>query len=143
MNNTKLVAIRISQVTKVNRTCVTLARSRRIFDSNPAIIDTRLMPTINLIGIICSKTNGSTVRRGRWLSIKRLCDDQPASTMGVDQSIFCIASSLRPSNCSKNGIIKSLGFIDIIAAKHNMAEHVLPPSLVLDFKTRQMIGCPP
>src|SRR5215470_3687647 len=123
MHRDDLVSGWIAQVGKIDLARGPFAPAGRIFDALAPVGHARVVESLDFLGTVAGKANGSAVGVGRCLAIDRLRDPKSASLGAIEDATLRIGFTLGHANGAEYGIVELLGRGDIIGPDHNVREH--------------------
>src|SRR5215216_1469909 len=121
----KFVAVRIPQIGEIESARGALTCPGRIFDRGAAVLHARFMPSIGLGGILHHEADRAGVGVGGRLMVDRLCDHEATAPMGIDKTPLRVLQAWLTAYCRKQRVIEGFRALDVVAADHDMAEHMI------------------
>ena len=132
VNAADLVPIRIQEVAEVHHTHGTFAGAGRVLNARATVGYGHIVELPELLRGIADESDRRTVGGGVWLTVDRLAHAERRAVMHVEQPgltgvVHMLHGRVRTEH-TENGIVKTLGSLDVVRADHHVIEHLCIPS---------------
>ena len=118
-----LVACGVAQVRQIQRAAGAFAQARWVFAGGAAVGNARCVKRVCLLGRFGEKTDGAAVGVAGCLAVHRGGDRKRARGAAVEITVF-VGNTGRNTQRAQHGVIKRLGFFEVVGPEHDMAEHM-------------------